>query len=184
VVLTLALIVFGIAYYGGSRYSDRSRPAPLITGVAIHPPSPLPSLPDAANAPLRHETLVDRWSLLMLDSHAGETHAPALLRLLQIHNRLAAAPELQHRLHYLYLPRSLEQATQQAVDGLSDQVHALAGNPQLVDETFRSFGLEPEESASALYLIGPQARLHALFTPDQDIATIVEDLTLLIPMEP
>jgi hypothetical protein len=184
VVLTLALLVFAIAYYGGSRYSDRSTPPPVITGVAIFPPTPLPRLPDADDAPLRREILLDHWSLLMLDPHVGETRSTALLRLLRIHNRLAAAPDLQSRLDYLYLPHSLEPATQQAIDGLSDQVHALAGNPQHVDETFRSFGVEAEDNAAALYLIGPQARLHALFTPDQDMVTIVEDLATLITHEP
>ncbi|MEJ2395871.1 MAG: hypothetical protein P8Z77_14145 [Candidatus Thiodiazotropha sp.] len=184
VILTLTLLAFGIAFYGGSRYQGRSQPAPTISGVAIYPPSPLPDLPDRDDAPLHRAELSGHWSLLMLDPHAGETRSLALVRLLQVHNHLASDPELQKRLAYLYLPRRLEQAVQEAIDGLDGNVHALSGNAQQLDETFRLFGVETDADSAALYLIGPQTRLHALFTPDQDIATIAEDITTLVTSEP
>ncbi|MEJ2694147.1 MAG: hypothetical protein P8166_14175 [Candidatus Thiodiazotropha sp.] len=45
VILSLALLAFGLAYYSGSRYQNRPRPTPAIAGVAIHPPPPLSTLP-------------------------------------------------------------------------------------------------------------------------------------------
>jgi hypothetical protein len=183
VILTLTLLAFGIAYYAGSRYKDRPQSAPLISGVAIHPASPLPELSGSGIEALNPASLSDHWSLLMLDPHRGETRSPALVRLVQVHNRLAADPELQQRLDYLYLPRSLEPATQEIIDGLTGRLRALSGDQSQLTEIFHHFGVDPQGDAAALYLIGPETRLHALFTPDQDIATIAEDLNTLMTRE-
>jgi len=181
---TLTLFVFALAYYGGEIYRQHTRPAPDIAGVAIHPPTPLPELPDSPDAPLKPETLRGHWSLLMLDPHAAEARSPALVRLLQVHNRLAADPDRQRRLAYLYLPVALDPATGEAVEALAENIHALGGDPEAVAETFRRFGVEPDGESAALYLIDPEIRLHALFTPDEDIATIAKDLNTLITPEP
>ncbi|MEJ2694148.1 MAG: hypothetical protein P8166_14180 [Candidatus Thiodiazotropha sp.] len=53
-----------------------------------------------------------------------------------------------------------------------------------MDQTFRLFGVEPDGEIAPLYLIGPKAHLHALFTPDKDIASITEDLITLTTEEP
>lgn len=183
VILTLAVLTFGIAYYSGSRYKDRPPPAPIISGVAIHPPTPLPNLSDNDFDALKRASLAEHWSLLMLDPHQGDTRSSALIRLLQVHNRLAAEPQLQRKLNYLYLPVTLEPQTQSAIDGLGENVRALTGDRAQVEEIFSHFGVDPQSDSAALYLIGPQARLHALFTPDQDIVTIAQDLITLITRE-
>jgi hypothetical protein len=183
VILTLAVLAFAIAFYSGSRYKNRAQPTPAISGVAIHPPTPLPDLTDSDITSLKPDSLAGHWSLLMLDPQPGETRSPALVRLVQVHNRLASDPELQQRLDYLYLPRTLEPATQEAIDSLGYNLRALTGSGSQPDEIFHHFGVDPEGDAAALYLIDPQTRLHALFTPDQDIATIAEDLTTLITRE-
>jgi hypothetical protein len=185
VILGLALLAFGLAYYSGSRYQNRPQPAPVIAGVAIHPPSPLPSLPNTESPSLiRQESLLGRWSLLMLDPHRGQSRSPALLRLMQIHNRLAAEPRLQQGIVFLYLPAEPHEPEHRAIDGLGENFTALSGEPEQVEETFRLFGVEPDGKIASLYLIGPKARLHALFTPDQDTATIAEDLITLTTGEP
>ncbi len=183
VILTLAVLAFGIAYYSGSRYKQRPQPAPATNGVAIHPPTPLPDLGESEIDALKPDSLSGHWSLLMLDPHRGETRSAALVRLVQVHNRLAADPELQRRLDYLYLPLSLEPAARESIDGLGDNLRALSGDQRRLDELFRHFGVDLQGDTAALYLIGPQTRLHALFTPDQDIATIAEDLITLITRE-
>lgn len=185
VILSLALLTFGLAYYSGSRYQSRPQPAPAIAGVAIHPPSPLPALPKAEGfSPIQRQSLLGRWSLLTLDPRRSQSRSPALLRLLQIHNRLAANPELQQRITFLYLPATLHEPERQAINGMGNNFKALSGEREQVDETFRLFGIEPGNDRETLYLIGPKARLHALFTPDQDTATIAEDLNTLINSEP
>jgi hypothetical protein len=184
VILTLALLAFGIAYYGGSRYQNQEESIPPISGVAIRPPSPLPPLTAPKLPGLKPEALSGHWSLLMLDPKGGAIRSPALLRLLQIHNRLAGQPVLQQQIAFLYLPLTLDDAEREAIDSLGDNIQALTGDPILVKETIRRFGLDPNSDTTALYLVGPQTRLHVLFTPQQDIATIVEDLTKLITQEP
>ena len=183
VILTLAVLAFGIAYYSGSRYKERPQPAPVINGVAIYPASPLHDLSGSGIDALEPQSLRDHWSLLMLDPHRGETRSPALVRLVQVHNRLAADPELQQQLDYLYLPRTLEPATQEVISSLTGKLRALSSEQHRLDEIFHHFGVDPDGDAAALYLIGPQTRLHALFTPDQDIATIAVDLNTLITRE-
>jgi cytochrome oxidase Cu insertion factor (SCO1/SenC/PrrC family) len=78
----------------------------------------------------------------------------------------------------------MQPATQEAIERLGNNLHALTGDADQMAEIFRRFGVEPDSETAALYLIGPQVRLHALFTPDQDTVTIAEDLTTLITREP
>lgn len=186
VILTLAAITFGLAFYGGSQYKDRREDTPPISGVSIFPPAPLPQLQASSDTPaaISEAALRDHWSLLMLDPHRGEDRSPGLIRLLQIHNRLANAPALQQHLHYLYLPINLDETSQQSLTTLGDNIRGLTIPPAQVDELFHLFGVDPQGQDAALYLIGPEARLHALFTPGEDAANIAEDLTTLIPTPP
>ena len=182
VILTLAAITFGIAFYGGAKYKSRPPASPSIAGVSIQPPSPLPLLEvtDAPVEALSEASLRDHWSLLMLDPHRGEDRSPGLIRLLQIHNRLADKPVLQQRLRYLYLPIEADETKLQALAALSDNLQGLALTPVQADELFQLYCVDPQGQDPALYLIGPEARLHALFTPGEDAANIAEDLTALI----
>ena len=184
VILTLAVLAFGLAYYSGSRYKNRPKDAPPIAGVTISPPAPLPEVTQRDDSPLRPEQLSGHWTLLMLDPQAADLRSPALTRLLRVHNRLAGDPDLQHKLHYRYLPREIAPAEQEAIDQLGDNIEAVAGSSDQLAELLRQFGVEPGSETPALYLVGPETGLHALFTPDQDTATIAEDLTTLIKQEP
>jgi len=116
----------------------------------------------------------------MLDPHRGQERSPSLIRLLQVHNRLAAEPTLQQQLHYLYLPRESDDASLQAISSLGDNISGLFVEPAQVDETFRRFGADPEADEAVLYLIDPDVKLHVLFTPGEDAATIAKDLVTLI----
>jgi hypothetical protein len=182
VMLVLAALAFGIALVGGSRYRHHKSVAPAISGVAIHPPSPVPP-PDSGEdpgSPLSKAALADHWSLLMLDPHRGQARSPSLIHLLQVHNRLAAEPTLQQQLHYLYLPRESDDASLQAISDLGDNISGLSLDPAQMDETFRRFGADPGADEAVLYLIDPEVKLHALFTPGEDAATIAKDLVTLI----
>ncbi len=181
VILTLAVIVFAVAYFGGTKYKQSNIALPQISGLSIQPPAPLPDMSEMGQgAPLDPIRLQDHWSLLVLDPSTGSTRSPALIKLLQIHNRLADKPELQHQLHFLYLPLQADEAIQTSVSALDGNITGLTGEADLVAETFEHFGVNPESDQAAFYLIDPEQRLHALFTPNQDTATIAKDINTLI----
>lgn len=184
VILTLALITFGFAYYAG--LSDKtSRDISNIHGISLSPPTPVPAfeLLDQANESYDDKRLLSHWSLLMLDPSGISQPTPAFTRLLKIHNRMATHPELQQKAHYLYLAKSSGAALDSTISQLSSNIFGLHGTPQQTDETFRIFGVEQNRSDPVLYLIGPQGRLHALFTDDLDAATIAKDLIQLLTLK-
>jgi cytochrome oxidase Cu insertion factor (SCO1/SenC/PrrC family) len=181
VILTLTVIVFGIAYFGGSRYQQRNQQLPQISGLAIQPPTPLPDMSEMGEgAPLEPALLEDHWSLLVLDPGISDGRSPALIHLLQIHNRLADKPELQRQLHFLYLPSKADESIQASVSSMDENITGLSGETDQIAETFEHFGVDPESNQAAFYLIGPEQRLHALFTRNQDAATIAQDINTLI----
>jgi cytochrome oxidase Cu insertion factor (SCO1/SenC/PrrC family) len=181
VILTLALITFGFAYYAGISHKT-SRDTSGIHGISISPPTPVPAfeLQDHANESYDDKRLLNHWSLLMLDPSGMSQPTPAFTWLLKIHNRLAARPELQQKVHYLYLPKSSGAALRSTISQLSSNIIGLHGSPQLTEETFTRFGVDQNRSDPVLYLIEPQGRLHVLFTDDVDAATIAKDLIQLL----
>jgi hypothetical protein len=181
VILTLTLIVFAIAYVGGAKYRQTNRTLPQISGLSIQPPTPLPDMRELGEAaPLNPRLLENHWSLLALDPDKGDKRSPALIHLLQIHNRLADKPELQHQLHFLYLPVETDETTQASISGLHENITGLNGGAEQIAQTFEHFGVDPESNLAAFYLIDPEKRLHALFTPNEDAATIAQDINTLI----
>jgi cytochrome oxidase Cu insertion factor (SCO1/SenC/PrrC family) len=174
VFLLLAVLVFGIAYYGGNRYVEEQ--LPVISGILLRPAMPVPEfeLRDQDDKPFTRERLSSHWSLLLLDPQASPS-APLLLA--RIHNRMAATPELQKQLRFILIPG-------QPISGPhaepGDGFFTLSGSQAALDETFKRFGVNEPQGAYTLYLIEPDAKLRALFTGDQDAATIAADLTNLM----
>jgi cytochrome oxidase Cu insertion factor (SCO1/SenC/PrrC family) len=179
VILILAVLTFGLAYYAG--VSQKQRVTPDIHGISISPPTPAPVIQakDQAQQPYDLPRLHGHWSLLMLDPETESQSTPGFSRLLMIHNRMATHPEIQQKTHYLYLPKSRETALKISVNRISRNIFALRGSAQQVEETFHQFGVDEDVSAPILYLIGPEAHLHALFTDDVDAATIARDVVKL-----
>jgi hypothetical protein len=118
----------------------------------------------------------------MLDPSPGpdKTASDALRRLIQVHNRLAADPDTQQQIHYLYL--SPERLDDEAISfaSLSDNIQALHGDSAQVDKAFEALGGGADHRQYTLYLIGPKTKLYALFTQNSNAATIAEDLNNLI----
>lgn len=181
VILTLAVIVFAVAYFGGARYQQSIQTLPQISGLAIQPPTPLPDMRELGEgAPLNPDLLAGHWSLLALDPSKGGRRSPALIHLLQIHNRLADKPALQGQLHFLYLHLEVEETSQASLSAMHENITGLNGDTDLITKTFEHFGVDLESDQPAFYLIGPEKRLHALFTRNQDAATIAQDINTLI----
>jgi cytochrome oxidase Cu insertion factor (SCO1/SenC/PrrC family) len=177
----LALLTFGLAYYAGISHRAH-REIPQIQGISISPPSPGPAfkLNDHNNKPYDDQRLLGHWSLLMLDPSEMTQPTPALVHLLKVHNRMAIHPELQQSTHYLYLAQSTEASLDSSISQLGKNIYGLQGTQERIHETLLSFGVEVTDTDPVLYLIGPQGRLHALFTDEVDAATIARDIIQLI----
>ncbi|MES9992855.1 MAG: hypothetical protein ABW098_12930 [Candidatus Thiodiazotropha sp.] len=182
VILILVLITFSVAYYAGHLQKKRSPNLPQISGVLLNPPSPAPSIKlyNQAGEPFSNSNLQGHWNLLMFDHATDTTASTALTRLIQVHNRLAAFPELQHQIDYYYIPHHGLGEVSISFSRMSDNIHILYGEAALVENLFQAFGGTASEAGHTLHLIGPNTRLLALFTPDLDAATIAKDLKTLI----
>ena len=179
VILLLAVLAFGIAYYGGNRYQQSE--LPQISGVTLIPPMPAPEfeLTDQQGHRFTQEQLLDHWSLLLLDPNPA-SESTTLLYLARIHNRLAVDPELQRQLRFIYIPRRSMDSGDIADIEMGAGFFALSGDSEQIDETFSRFGMSGIEKRHTLTLIDTDARMLALFTGDQDAATIAADLITLM----
>ncbi|MEW8507266.1 MAG: hypothetical protein AB2598_11215 [Candidatus Thiodiazotropha sp.] len=182
VILILALLTFSLAYYAGHLQKQRDIQLPEIHGVLINPPLPIPAIDlyNQAEEAVSNANLQGHWNLLMFDYAGGTASSTALTRLIQVHNRLAADPELQRQINYYYLPEDGDRETSISYAQMSDNIHFLQGEAEIVDGLINSFGGTASDTDYTLYLIGPKTRLHALFTQDVDAATIATDLNTLI----
>jgi cytochrome oxidase Cu insertion factor (SCO1/SenC/PrrC family) len=178
----VVLITFSVAYYAGYTHKRQARQLPRIEGVLINPPQPLPpiDLYSQTGEPFSLTDLQGHWSLLMLDPAPGTSASSALTRLIQVHNRLAAEPDLQQQIHYLYLSRAKIEEQPISFVSISDNVQALHGDTQMIDKAFKAFGGYGNDKEYSLILIGPNTKMHALFTRSSNAATIAEDLNNLI----
>ncbi len=179
VILLLAVLTFGIAYYGGNKYTEGE--PPQISGVIIRPPMPVPGfeLLDRQGEPFTQEQLEGHWSLLLLEPNPLPA-PPAILNLVQIHNRLAATPDLQRQIRFIHLPRQDAAAGRGKAYGLGTGWFILSGEHEALARTFDKFGVDKIDGSHTLFLIDPDASIHALFTNGLDAATIANDIVSLI----
>ncbi|RLJ21759.1 hypothetical protein DJ031_02410 [bacterium endosymbiont of Escarpia laminata] len=179
VFFLLAISVFAISYYAGNR--NKTVDAVPISGLVMRPPAPAPEfqLFDQSDESFSQEQLRGSWNLLVLDPQSG-TASPAFYRMVQVYNRLAIESELQRQTHFIYVPRESSDDIKAGAGRLGPNFIALHGSGREVDETFLRFGVSEITNNFTLYLIDPEARIHALFTDVQDAATIAADLKAII----
>ncbi len=181
VILLLTILTFSIAYYGGNKYSDSDASAPTISGVSLRPTLPTPefALEDRHGDIFTQAELEGQWNLILLDPNRSSDSA-ALLRLVQVHNRLAIVPALQQQIRFIYIPLQVGETTEAVTSSLDTGFVTLSGDTERLTETFTRFGVAETTDDYTLYLIDPMTRMHALFTSGQDAATIADDLITLI----
>jgi cytochrome oxidase Cu insertion factor (SCO1/SenC/PrrC family) len=183
VILLLSLIAFSMAYYAGVMQKPHQQ-LPSIDGVLINPPLPLPPI-DLLNQEEEAFSLANvqgHWNLLMVDPvpNPGNSASPALRRLIQVHNRLAAKSDIQQQLHYLYLSHAMLRDEEISFTSISDNIQILHGDATQLNKAIEALGGHTDDKHYTLYLIGPEAKLHALFTQNSIAATIADDLNNLI----
>lgn len=179
VMLVLAVLVFAIAYHGGNKYSGKEMPT--ISGILLRPLAPMAKLDlrDLQDQAFASIQLLEHWSLLVLDPR-DLSDSQAYRRLVQVHNRLILEPETQKMLQFLYLPLHTPRTQSEMLYQQSSGFFTLTGEPDKVNEIFDQLGVDPNLDNFSLYLVDPAGMLQALFTSEQDAATIAQDITSII----
>jgi cytochrome oxidase Cu insertion factor (SCO1/SenC/PrrC family) len=180
VILLLALLTFGIAYYGGNRYS--SAPPTRISGVVLNPAMPVPAfqLHDQTGHPFGNAQLGEHWSLLLLAPHSNQDES-ALRSLIQIHNRLADDPVLQQQTLFIYAAQKPSETLAEMFTSLGKNFVLLGGEATKLDKLFEQLGNPPGEVDNLLlYLVDPDTNIQALYAGELDAAGISQDLHSLI----
>jgi hypothetical protein len=180
VILLLAVLTFGIAYYGGNRYS--TPPPAQISGVLMNPAIPVPAfqLRDQAGEPFGNAQLAGHWSLMLLDPRADHNDY-ALRKLVQIHNRLADDPVLQQHTLFIYTVKQSSEPLVKQLTGLGKNFVLLSGESAHTDPLFEQLGNPPSEVDNLpLYVVDPDANIQALYIGELDAAGIAQDIHSLI----
>jgi cytochrome oxidase Cu insertion factor (SCO1/SenC/PrrC family) len=180
VILLLTLLTFGIAYYGGNKYS--TPPPTNISGVLLSPAMPVPEfqLQQQAGEPFGNKQLQDHWSLLLLDPRSDQD-ASALQKLVQVHNRLAEDPLLQKHTVFIHAVKQSSEALIESIARLGSNFVLLSGEATAIDAFFEQLGNpQSAEDNPVLYLVDPDSNIQVLYTGDLDPAGIANDLHTLL----
>lgn len=182
-----AIGLFLVGYYWGNQYQHHTSTPPTIAGVLIRPPRPLPDLAlrDAAGRPFTTERFVGYWTLLSFDNPSPAPDRPAVMRMIEIRNRLASDSDLQERLLLVLVIRSEDSTPAAGFDHSSPVLTLLSGTTDELQRLRTVLGMPAQATAPAVdqgipcYLIEPSGRLSALFPSTQTPASIASDLTAI-----
>jgi len=182
-MVTAAIGLFLLGYYGGNRYRHRDSSPPAIAGVLIRPIHPLPAfeLRDTASRPFTNENFMGCWTLLSFGDLHREPDRRAVKRMIEVHNRLADKPDLQRQIR-LALVISGDPIPAWDFDRLSPTLRLLSGTAGERQRLQASLGMPvpattgAREQTPPIHLIDPEGRLLALFPDAQVPATIASDL--------
>lgn len=181
-----AVGLFLIGYQWGNRYQNRDQGRPTIGGVLIRPAIPWPAvqLRAAMGQPVDTESLTEHWTLLAfgrLDAADGQR---AIGSLVETANRLAGNDALHDRLRLLLVSPDDQPALARDFERLSPLLIVASGTTDDIGVLGDAFGIDPTAARGTddpppVYLLGPGARLIALFPDGQAAAGIADDITAL-----
>jgi hypothetical protein len=187
-VAAAAIGLFLVAYYWGNQFKHPDSVSPAIEGVLVRPPIDLPGfqLRDARGPIFTGEDFAGHWTLLAFGDLSRASGHLAIMRMIEVRNRLASDLGLQKML--LLALASERQDPVLALDfgRLSPALKILSAEPGDLQRLRSSVGAPPlqaEPGARAdevpLYLIGPSGRLVALFPVAQTPASIASDFSAI-----
>ena len=192
-LLSLSLLVVVIALsFWNSRAPSVSPPQELF-GVLRPEPKPLTSfkLIDQNRTPFNKERLLDKWTFLFFGYTYCPDICPSTLSVLSmVYNELDEGTGEKGETQVLFVSVDPERDTPEKLSGymayFNKEYIAVTGEKSDIDSFAQQNGaryiLEQETSpgeylvshTSAIFLIGPQARLVATFSQPHDAATILE----------
>mgnify|MGYP000019304426 FL=1 len=200
---TLLLAFAGIAALAaGVLLGDRLAgpppdPLPTIHGTVIAPPQPLPAfrLHDEYGTDFGPERFRGRWTLI----YFGYTYCPdvcptELTTLAELEKRLAAqgrGGDTDYWLITVDPERDTVQRLREYVQFFSKRFHAASGDTANLAALMNPLGVialrppgQPDtgytiDHSSTLTLIDPQGRLHAIFSPPNEVEHLLPELLAL-----
>jgi hypothetical protein len=189
-LLALAAVgLFLLTYQWGNQYRYGADEPPMIGGVLLRPPQPLPDfvLRDSAGDAFGRGELFEHWNLLVIGNLSSVGGHRGIARLVDVYNRLADQPDLRQRLHLLLLTADSAPALARDFERLSPAIAVLEGERDEVEALAAALGADPDsalatssgDTAPTLFLLDPEARLTALFPGAQSAAGIADDVEAL-----
>jgi hypothetical protein len=189
--LAVAAAVIGlflVTYYWGNQFKHPDSVPPGIEGVLVRPPIDLPAfqLRDARGPIFTGEDFAGHWTLLAFGDLSRASGHLAIMRMIEVHNRLASDFGLQNMLLLALASERQEPALALDFGRLSPALKVLSAGPGDLQRLRASVGAPPLQGApgaradeAPLYLIGPSGRLVALFPGAQMPASIASDLSAI-----
>lgn len=182
-----AIGLFLVGYHWGNGYQRSISMPPVIEGILIRPACPLPDLTlrDEAGRPFTAERFVGHWTLLSFGNPSHTPDQPAVMRMIEIHNRLANDPDLQEGLLLVLVIQPDDSSPASDFDHLPPVLTFLSGTTDALQRLRTALGmpvqattLTPDQGIPC-YLIGPSGQLSALFPGTQTPASIASDLAAI-----
>ncbi|WP_328984284.1 SCO family protein [Thiorhodovibrio winogradskyi] len=124
--------LFLIGYQWGNQWQPRHEQAPVIEGVMLRPPVPLPDweLENEAGQVFGSEQLTGRWVLLGIASIDDVSGHLSMTRMLEVFNRLADLPALREQFSLVLVSPRMDAALAQGFRRLLAQTWVLSGTPE------------------------------------------------------
>jgi hypothetical protein len=179
-----AVGLFLVGYYWGNQHKHDHTPLPTVAAVLVRPPIALPELDlwEVSGQPFTTEGFDEHWTLLSFDDPGAASGHLAITRMIEVRNRLADHPDLRKLLQLALVSQQQDPAPDENVAGMSPTLEILIAPHGELQELRATLGAPPKETTETtpgeepFYLIGPSARLLALFTSAQTPASIASDL--------
>jgi protein SCO1/2 len=195
VIVMAALATLILGYYLGSEFAFQ-RLQGEVSARLLKPPRDLPDfqLLDQNGEPFTRQRLEDHWSFVYFGCiECPDSRVAVLALLAQVYNRLADWPALQQRMLAVFVTTRPDADTpallKQRIFYYHPEFVGVTGEPDRLEALADAFpptpAPEPGDVAahlegSPLYLVGPDARLLAVFHGWVDAAGLAADLRLIV----
>ncbi|MBK5963833.1 hypothetical protein CCR95_06970 [Thiocystis minor] len=174
----ISLFIFG--YQWGNRYQQQPSETLAIDGVLVRPPVTLPDfqLKDPFGRAFDRKTLESGWSLLAFGDLSRASGQLAVQRLIDVRNRVADQAALGQALRLVLIATAETPTLARDFAGLATSLFILGGESSRI-APLRDALSSLDDETPTIYVIGPGARLLALFPDTETGAAMAEDLKAL-----